>query len=118
MLDRGHDRRGVVLAVVHYEPAPEPGRDRERRDARTRTPRVVRTAAATLARRRHMVPLAAELVVGHDHHRVLAAPAPLDRLDQLDEVVAAVRLARVAGMLVLGSDRLDERDGAQPAARA
>ena len=45
--------------------------------------------------RRHVVPLAAELVVGHDHHRVLAAAAVLDRLEQVDQMVAA-RAARSA----------------------
>src|SRR5262245_57057916 len=55
-----------------------------------------------------MVPLAAELVVGDDDHRVPRARGALDGADQVDEVVAAAADARIAGVLVLESDRLDE----------
>src|SRR5262249_2622833 len=61
-----------------------------------------------LARRRNVIPLAAELVVRDDHHGVLRAAAVLDVLKELDEMVAAVGLAPVAGMLVLDADRLHE----------
>ena len=44
-------------------------------------------------------------------HRVLAARAVLDGLQQRDEVVAAARLARIAGMLVLGPDGLTKLTG-------
>src|SRR5439155_25313588 len=40
-------------------------------------------------------------------------PASLDLLEQIDEVVGAVRLARITGMLVLLADRLDEADRLQ-----
>src|SRR5215212_8135829 len=115
-LDRGQDRRGVVLRVVDHELAPQSGHDRQCRDARAGAPGVVYAPTAALPGRRDVVPLPAELVVGHDHHRVPAAYAALDRLDQPDEVGAAARLARVAGVLVLGADRLDERDVSQAAA--
>src|SRR4051812_14550233 len=69
-----------------------------------------------LAGRRDVVPLAAELVVGDDHHRALRAAAVLDRAEQVDEVVAARVLAGVAGMLVLRAERLDEADLLEPAA--
>ena len=57
-----------------------------------------------------MVPLTAKLVVGHDHHRVLGAVRGVDRLQERDQVIAPPDLARVAGVLVLGPDRLDEAD--------
>ena len=69
----------------------------------------------SLARRRDVIPLTAELVVGDDDHRVLRALAVLDRLEQVHEVVAAVGLAGVARMLVLLADRLDEADRLQVA---
>src|SRR4051794_14629481 len=109
MLDRGHDRRRVVRRVVDRETAAQAGRDRQRRDARPRPHLVVRAACArALARGRDVVPLPAELVVGDDHHRALRALRVLDRLQEVDEVVGALVLARVTGMLVLGADRLDQ----------
>ena len=42
MLDRGHDRRRVVLRAVHDELAADPRCDRQRRDARAGAPGVVR----------------------------------------------------------------------------
>ena len=71
-----------------------------------------------LARRRHVVPLAAELVVGHDDHRVACALEPWIGLEQVDQVARARVLARVAGVLVLGADRLDEADLRELAAAA
>src|SRR5437867_13445491 len=68
----------------------------------------MRAGRAALAGRRDVVPLAAELVVGDDDHRVLAAGAAPDRREQVDQVVAAAALAGVAGVLVLEPDRLDE----------
>jgi hypothetical protein len=44
---------------------------------------------------------AAELVVGDDHHRVLATGAAGHRLQQIYEVVGALVLARVPGVLIL-----------------
>jgi hypothetical protein len=57
-----------------------------------------------------MIPLAAELVVRDDHHRVVGTRAALDRLEQHDKVILAGCVARVPGMLVLLADRLDEAD--------
>ena len=64
----------------------------------------------TLAWRRDVVPRAAELVVGHDDHRVLRAAAALDRLQQRYNVLAAASHAGVAGVLVVRCDGLDEAD--------
>jgi hypothetical protein len=49
-------------------------------------------------RRRCAHQLPAELVVGDDDHRVLAAAAAAQRPEQVDEVVGAAVLARVARM--------------------
>ena len=57
-----------------------------------------------------MVPLATELVVGHDDQGVFGLRARCDLLEQVDEVVAAVRLTGVARVLVLRAVRLDEAD--------
>ena len=65
-----------------------------------------------------MVPLPAELVVGHDHQSVARTAALVDRPQQFDDVLAAGVLARIARMLVLGADRLHEADGFQPAGLA
>src|SRR5205823_8387553 len=51
-----------------------------------------------------------------DDHCVLAAAAVLDRLQQLDEVARADALTRVAGVLVVLTDRLDETDRLELAA--
>ena len=85
-----------------------PRREDERRDPRARPHVVVRAGRAALAGRGHVVPLPAELVVGHDDHRVLGAAAVLDRAEQVDQVIGAVALARVAGVLVLGAVGLDD----------
>src|SRR4029079_6821431 len=53
---------------------------------------------------------AAELVVGDDDHRVLRARGGHHGVDELDEVVGPRVLARVARVLVLRPDRLDEAD--------
>ena len=115
-LDRREHRGRVVLGVVDDEVALQVRCDRERRDPRAGAPLVVRAVVVALARRRDVIPLAAELVVGDEDERVLGARAPLDRLQQVDQVVAAVRLTGVAGMLVLLADRLDEADRLQVAA--
>ena len=77
-------------------------------DPRPGSPQVMRSGCPTLARRHRVVPLAAELVVGDHDHRVLAAAAVVDRLQEVDQVVAAAAFARVAGVLVLEPDRFDE----------
>ena len=102
----------VVSVGRELNRAPQQRRDHQRGDPGARPP-PVRDAGP--GRRRHVVPLPAELVVGH-HHRVCRAPAGrLDRLEQVDQVVAAGAVAGVAGVLVLLADRLDEAD--RPAAR-
>src|SRR4051794_6335118 len=116
MLDRGEDRRRVVLHVVDDEGLAQVRRDDERRDARAWAPLVMRAGLATLTRRGDVIPLPAELVVRDDEHRVLLARAAPDRADQRDEVVLAVRRARVPRMLVLLAERLDEADRLELAA--
>src|SRR4051794_8765098 len=110
VLERRDDRRRVVLAAVDDERVLQVRRENQRRNPRSRAPDVVRPVVVPLTGRRDVIPLTAELVVRDDHHRVLRAAAPLDPLEQVHEVVAAVRLARVAGVLVLGSERLHEAD--------
>ena len=73
-------------------------------------PLVVRPWRCTLAGRRDVIRLTAELVVRDDHHRVLRARALVDRTQQLDEVIAPAHLACVTGMLVLEANWLDEAD--------
>ena len=95
-------RRRVVHAGLRQRPptGPAPG---------CGCPDPTSCAEGLPARRRDVVPLAAELVVGHDDQRVARPAGPLgDRLEQVDEVVAAVRLAGVARVLVLRAVRLDE----------
>src|SRR3954451_3110609 len=70
---------------------------------------------STLAGRGHVIPLTAELVVGDDDHRVLAAAAILDRPHQVDQMAASGSLAGVARVLVLRADRLHEADRSQVA---
>src|SRR5712692_3056929 len=108
LLDGGEDRGRVVLRVVDHEVAAQARRDDQGRDPGAGAPLVVRPDGAALSRRRDVVPLAAELVVGHDDHGVLPARAAVDRLQKADEVVAAAVLAGVAGVLVFEPDRLDE----------
>jgi len=57
-----------------------------------------------------MVPGTAEFVVGHDDQgRAPVGGIGLDGPDQLHQVGVALVLAAVAGMLVLGAERLHER---------
>ena len=97
--------------VVHGERVLQHRRDEQRRDPGARAPLVA--DAGDRLRRRDVVPLPAELVVGHDDQRAVGVRAVLDRLEQVDEVAAAGVLAGVAGVLVLGADRLDEADRLQ-----
>ena len=100
-----------MLGVIDDEVAGKARRDDQRRDPRAGAPLVIGAGRRRArAGRRDVIPLTAELVVRDDHHRVLGARRPLDRLQQGDEVVAAPGLARVAGVLVLFPDRLDEAD--------
>ena len=119
VLDRGHDRRRVVRGVVDRERAAQAGRDRQRRDPGRGSHLVVRAGRRrALARRRDVVPLAAELVVGDDDHRVLRAG------DRWTDCRRSTRwsepgvLAGVAGVLVLGADRLDQAHRLEPAVPA
>src|SRR6266511_2040217 len=110
VLERRNDRRRVVLDAVDDEVILEVRREDERGDSRSRAPDIVRSGYAALSGRRNVIPLAAELVVRDDDHGVLRARTLLDRLEQVDEMVTAVGLARVAGMLVLRPERLHEAD--------
>ena len=113
----GDDRRRVVRRAVDAEPAVQARCERERRDPAARPHVVARPRrGGALAGRRDVVPLAAELVVGDDHHRVLLAARPAHGAQQVDHVVGARVLAGVAGVLVLGADRLDEADRLELAA--
>src|ERR1700712_5517120 len=107
VLDRGEDRGRVVDRVVDARTL-QPATEDQRRDPRARSPCVD-------LRRGHVVPLATELVIGHDHERVAGLGAVPDRLEQVDQVIRAVRLTRVARVLVLRAVRLDERDRGQGA---
>src|SRR3982074_254237 len=80
------------------------------------TPLIVRPRRRALPRWDNVVPGATELVIGHHDHRVPGAAAALDRLDQVDQVIAARADAGVAWMLVFKPDRLDEADRVQLAA--
>src|ERR1700674_2654036 len=111
MLDRREDRCGVVLGAIDHEVATKPRGNDQCRDPGSWTPDIVRSGGCALARRRNVVPLAAELVIGHDHHGVFAAGATLDGLDEVNQVIAAGGLTRVTGVLVLQTDRLDKADG-------
>ncbi|MEY9266371.1 hypothetical protein ABIF23_005766 [Bradyrhizobium elkanii] len=91
--------------------------DQERRNAGARAPLIRSLGFGTMTverRRRNVVPLPAELVIGDDDQRVLAIRPLDDRLDEIDEMLAAFGLAGVARMLVLLADRLDEADLLQP----
>ena len=119
VLDRREDRRRVVL-----------GRCRRRTrcfrygammSAGMRVPGpelVVRPVVVALARRRDVIPLSAELVVGDDHHRVLGTTArSRSTCRTLTSLSLAVRRARVARMLVLLADRLPEARPASACSR-
>src|SRR3954470_750942 len=80
--------------------------DDERRDTRSWTEQVVDALRGPHAWRRNMVPLPTELVVGDDDQRLVPVRPTLDRLDEVDEVITAVGLTRVAGMFVLVAQRL------------
>ena len=97
---------------------PERFSDREMISAGIRVPGPQASCTPTVVARPgrgHVVPLAAELVVGHDHQGVAGLRSGRDRLEQVDQVVAAVGLAGVAGVLVLRAVRLDEADRRQGA---
>ena len=89
--------------------------DHQARGSGFRGPTCRRRGGPVPARRRDVVPLAAELVIGDDDQGVLACGPLGDRLQQVDEVVAAVGLAGVAGVLVLRAVGLDEADRRQRA---
>src|SRR5207302_9241486 len=110
VFDGREDRGRVVLGVVDDEVAAQARREDQGGDPGAWAPLVVRSGGAALSWRRDVVPLAAELVIGHHDHGVLAAGAAVDRFQKADQVVAARGLARVAGVLVLEPDRLDEAD--------
>ena len=55
-----------------------------------------------------MIPLAAELVVGHHDQRPARLGARLHGPDEIDQVLLAVVGAGVPGVLVLRAVRLDE----------
>ena len=82
--------------------------DHQRGDARAGAEQIVDALCAAHAWWRDVVPLTTELVVGHDDQRVLALRSADNCLDQVDEVITAVRLAGVAGVFVLDAERLDE----------
>src|SRR5262249_9579833 len=111
VLDQLEDR-GRVIGRMIDSGFIELQRDQQRRNAGARAPLVVRRGrGAMIAGRRHVIPSAAEFLIGDDDERVLAVRAVHDRLDQVDKVVVAAALAGVAGMLVLLADGLDEADG-------
>ena len=105
LLDELQDGRRVVLGVVDEALLGE-RRDDDRRHARARAPLVDH-------RRRDVVPAAAVLVVGDDDGGVVPVRAVLDRADQIGDVLLAVEQGGVAGVLVVGAERLDERHGGQ-----
>src|SRR2546421_12373564 len=96
--------------MVDYVVACQEGRDNQGRDARPGAPFIVNTGRSTLTWWRHMVPLPAKLVVGHDNHGIFRAAAALDCLQQCHEMFASASLARVTRVLVLRRDRLDKAD--------
>src|SRR5438105_15364148 len=108
MLDGSQNRGGVVLRAVDDQVDGQPRGDDQSRNPGAGAPLIVRTSDAALAGRGHVVPLPAELVIGHHDHRVLAAGAALKIREQVNEVTTATALARVARMLVLEPDRLHE----------
>src|SRR5262245_8557700 len=72
LLDQLEDRRGIVVLVGDAR-AFKPLGDQQRRDTSAWAPFISRQlvfAVATMRRGRHMIPLAAELVVSDDHQRV------------------------------------------------
>jgi hypothetical protein len=73
----------------------------------------MRPGVSGRARRRDVVPETTVLVIGHDDHRVLGVGPALHRLDELDQMGAALVLA-AAGVLVVLL-RLDEADGGKAA---
>src|SRR3954454_22095139 len=88
--------------------------DDERRYTRSWTVQVVDALRAPHAWRRNMVPLPAELVVRDDDQRLVPVRPAFDRLDEVDEVITAVGLTRVAGMFVLVAQGLHEAHRRQP----
>src|SRR5262245_56181413 len=110
MFDGGEDRGRVVRGMVDHEWAAEKRGEDQRGNARAGAELVVGTGGAVLAWRRNVVPLAAELVIDDHDQRALRTGAAFDRLQQLDEMVAADLLAGIPGVLVLLTDGLDEAD--------
>ena len=50
---------------------------------------VVNARPATLPGRRHVIPSAAKLVVGHHHQGVVGVAAAVDRLEEVAQMLAA-----------------------------
>src|SRR5512136_1363215 len=60
-----------------------------------------------------MVPRAAEFIIGDDYQRIFTVPSVHDSVDEIDEMLAALRFACITGMFVLFAERLDETDRLQ-----
>ena len=90
LLDRREDRRRVVLRVVDDLVPTQERRDDQRRDARPRAPLVMRAGGVSLARRRDVIPLPAELVVRDDRPSCPSRTrCPRITWSSVDQVVAA-----------------------------
>jgi hypothetical protein len=64
-------------------------------------------------RRRDMVPAAPMLVVGHDDERMSSVWTSPQRLDDVRHVLLTLQQVGIAGMLVIGTERLDKGDRGQ-----
>src|SRR4051812_6532875 len=82
--------------------------DHERWDTRSWTEQVVDALCGACAWRRDMVPLPAEFVVRDDDQRLVSVRPVFDRLDEVDEMITAVRFTRITGVFVLVAQRLHE----------
>ena len=102
-LDEREDRERLVRGMVDESLLCE-RRDDHCWDPEPRSP-------AVDDRRRHVIPPATVLVVGDDDHGMRPDGAILYGLDQLGYLLLAGDERRVARVLVLVADRLDEGDG-------
>ena len=102
----GPENRGRVIWRMIHKAALGIRGDDDGGDARPRSPSVD-------DRRRDVIPASSVLVIGDDNERSVELGTVADGVHQFEHVLLALLQARVAGVFVVETQRLDERDRRQ-----